>query len=173
MATIAECAAHLDMGERNLIELISRGVVERRPGRGQYDLDEVRLAYIRHLRGVAAGRKPDDGEAIPTSALDAHRERLMAARADRAELNLALERGELLPAEQVADAWQYAVGTMKQKLLAVPASIAPQAAAERDAAVIEKLCRDGITQALDELVETKVKGGRKVERADDEEADAA
>lgn len=158
MATIAECAAHLDMGERNLIELISRGVIERQPGRGKYDLDAVRTAYIRHLRSVAAGRKPEGGDEAAPSTLDKERERYMRTRADREELRLERDRGALIPADQVADAWSAAVTTMKQRLLAIPNGIAPEAAALRSATEIEKLCRDAITETLEELVATEVDG---------------
>ena len=148
------------MGERNLIELISRGVIERKPGRGKYDLDEVRVAYIRHIREKAAGRdRGAEAEAAEEQKqYEAERARHMTARADRAEIELASMRGELVPADEIADAISQALSTFKQKIFAVPSKLAPRLASNRKADDCERLMRDEIKAAFEELSKVEVKG---------------
>jgi terminase small subunit / prophage DNA-packing protein len=66
MATQAEIAAHLDLTDRWVRKLVNGGKLPSSEGRGGYDLDACRLAYIRYLRGVASGQtkeqKSDDEE---------------------------------------------------------------------------------------------------------------
>lgn len=64
MATQAEIGLHLDLSDRSVRDLISRGVLPQSP-RKALDLDACRIAYIRHLRETAAGRAAGDhlGEA--------------------------------------------------------------------------------------------------------------
>jgi phage terminase Nu1 subunit (DNA packaging protein) len=52
--TANEVAAHIDISQRRLFKLIEEGVIER-PGPEGFDLDVVRLAYVRHQRKIAAG----------------------------------------------------------------------------------------------------------------------
>lgn len=60
MATIAEAAAHIDLGERRFYELLEGDVIERcQPG--EYNLDHVRVTYIRHIRKIGAGRGAEKG----------------------------------------------------------------------------------------------------------------
>lgn len=56
MATRIEVAAHLDLSERHVYTLIREGVLPGSKGHGGLDPDACRLAYIRHLRGVASGQ---------------------------------------------------------------------------------------------------------------------
>lgn len=56
MATQVEVAAHLDITDRQVRKLLQSGVLPPSKGRGGYDLDDCRMAYIRHLRGQASGQ---------------------------------------------------------------------------------------------------------------------
>lgn len=66
MATQKETAAHLDLSTRWISELVKSGVLPNGRGRGGYNLDDCRLAYIRYLRGVSTGQvtdiEPSDNE---------------------------------------------------------------------------------------------------------------
>ena len=68
MATQKEIAEHLDLTDRYIRKLIASGVLPAANGKGTYDLDVYRLAYIRYLRGVASGQvrasydTEDDGD---------------------------------------------------------------------------------------------------------------
>ncbi|KGE78265.1 terminase small subunit [Halomonas salina] len=64
MATQVEIAAHLDITDRQVRNLLQSGVLPPSKGRGGYDLDGCRLAYIRHLRGQVNGqvKSPEAGD---------------------------------------------------------------------------------------------------------------
>lgn len=61
MATQLEVAEHLDISDRQVRSLLQSGVLPGSKGRGGYDLDACRMAYISYLRGQAAGqvRQPE------------------------------------------------------------------------------------------------------------------
>lgn len=63
MATQLEVAEHLDITDRQVRSLLQSGVLPGSKGRGGYDLDDCRLAYIRNLRGQASGqvKSPEAG----------------------------------------------------------------------------------------------------------------
>lgn len=61
MATQKEIAAHLDLSTRWISELVKEGVLPSSKGRGGYDVDACRLAYIRYLRGVNTGQVHESG----------------------------------------------------------------------------------------------------------------
>lgn len=71
----------LGLNERTVRELVDRGIVNR-TGRGRYDLFGSVLAYVEHLRTVAAGR---GGEAASYD-LTRERARLAKEQADEREL---------------------------------------------------------------------------------------
>lgn len=81
MATIAEAALHCDLSERRFRELLDEGVIARAT-RGSYDLDEVRVQYIRHIREAASGRA---GE---TNALASEKARHAKEQADNLAISL-------------------------------------------------------------------------------------
>ncbi|MBI9092811.1 MAG: hypothetical protein JEZ12_26645 [Desulfobacterium sp.] len=65
MATQQEIGEHLDLTSRRIRALVKEGVLPSSKGRGGYELDSCRLAYIRYLRGISNGQVIDtdpDGE---------------------------------------------------------------------------------------------------------------
>ena len=56
MATQQEVAEHLDITDRQVRNLLQSGVLPGAKGRGAYNLDDCRLAYIRYMRGQLAGQ---------------------------------------------------------------------------------------------------------------------
>jgi len=56
MSTQIEIAVYLDLSERRVRFLLTSGVLPTSKGRGGYDLDICRVAYIRYLRGIASGQ---------------------------------------------------------------------------------------------------------------------
>lgn len=150
MATQSECADWLDISERRLRELIDEGVIDRAE-KGQYDVKAVVQQYVRNLREIAAGRGGGSGTKAEDEA------RLAKAKADKAEMEAAQMRGELIPADTIAETLQSAVMVMKTRMLAVP----PRAASEvgaRNVASAEKVIRGHINEALTELSQVEVFG---------------
>lgn len=60
MVTQKEIAAHLDMTERNLRDVLIKLKLDHRTA----SVDQIRVAYIRYMRNVAAGRGGDEQESL-------------------------------------------------------------------------------------------------------------
>ncbi len=151
MATQAECADWLDMSVRRFRELIDEGVIDRAE-KGDYDLKATIRQYVQNIREVAAGRSGEE-----TVGKMADEARKMKAQADKAELEVAQIRGELIPADQIADVMHAAVQTMKTRLTAIPAKCAPLVGA-RDVAVAERVIREQVHAALTEIAQCEIIG---------------
>lgn len=152
MATQAYCARLMDISERRFRELRDEGVIPDAE-KGEYDVEVVLPTYIRHLREVAAGRGGGEAQANK-SAEDA---RLVKARADKAEMEAAEMRGQLVPADQIAGALHAAIIIMKTRLGAVPAKTAPLVAGVKSIPAVERVIRDNIEEALAELAKVEVR----------------
>ena len=82
---------------------------------------------------------------------DMARTKKMAAEAQIAEIELAKIRGELVPAEDVVNAWNDVLGALKSKLLSIPTKGAPILSTESKAGTCQKILEDLINEALEEL----------------------
>jgi phage terminase Nu1 subunit (DNA packaging protein) len=56
MASQIEVAAHLDLSDRQIRNLLADGVLPASKGRGGMDVDACRMAYIAYLRGLGSGQ---------------------------------------------------------------------------------------------------------------------
>ncbi|WP_191569056.1 terminase small subunit [Paracoccus yeei] len=108
----------LGLNERTVRDLVDRGVVTR-TGRGRYDLFGSILAYVEHLRAVAAGR---GGEAASYD-LTRERARLAKEQADERELRNATLRGELVEVEAVKREWTDILRSIRSRVLSVPSRV--------------------------------------------------
>ena len=145
-------ASHLDISVTRFNDLVRQGVLTRQ-GRAKFDLDAVRIAYIRHLRDVAGGRKSDRD----APELTAERARLTKAQADKAEMELAAMEQTLVPAEEVENSWINLASSFRSRMIALPGKFAHQCAAMTNAAEVEALLRESIYEALNELSQTELK----------------
>jgi len=151
MATQSECAEWLDLSERRFRELLDQGAIERAE-KGQYDLKSVVQQYVRNIREVAAGRGGGEAQTVKAD----EEARLLRAKADKAEMEAQEMRGDLVPAAQIADTVNSAVIIMKTRLGAVPAKAAPLVAGVKSIPAVERVIRDNIEEALDELSKTEI-----------------
>ncbi len=90
MATQAELAAHLFIGQPTVSRLKNKGILPPPTGRGGFDLDACRQAYIEQLREAAAGR-----DSSKVGSLEAERARLAREQADAKAMDNAERRKEL------------------------------------------------------------------------------
>lgn len=146
MASMHEVAAHLGITLKYVQDLIANGTLAKQ-GRGEYDLDECRKAYISRLRESAAGRA-NSGDLNLTD----ERARLAKEQADAKEMENAIERGKLVYIEDVAKRFEEGLSNVRAKLLSIPTKIAPEAAAAEDAKEVQRLIESAIIEALNELV---------------------
>ena len=107
MAKQIEVAAHLDLTDRQVRNLLADGVLPASKGSGGIDLDACRLAYIRYLRGLGSGQvKPemppmmaDEIDPLAEMKLTQERLRLTSAQAEGQELKNDITRRRSVPTE--------------------------------------------------------------------------
>jgi phage terminase Nu1 subunit (DNA packaging protein) len=140
--TSSEAAAHIDLGQRRFFELLDDGAITRAES---YDLDAVRVQYIRHLRKVAAGRGSN-----PDIDLGTERALLTREQAEAVAMRNRIARGELVVIEEVGRQVEAEYAVVRQRFLAIPAPLADLLEGmnreEREAAIAKE-----ITEALNEL----------------------
>lgn len=97
------------MSQQSVAELLVKFGLDAKTA----SMDTVRVAYIRHLRGVASGHRSEDGH-------DLTRERVMTERVDRElkELQVAEKRGMLINVAQLEPELMNMVGAFRAELLA-------------------------------------------------------
>ena len=160
MATQHEVGFHLDLGVRHVRELVARGILPKAKGRGAYDLDECRVAYLKHLRAVAAGHKSQDGK------LDLTAERAALAREQKIKLEMenAVTRGELISGEDYKAGAILIANGISKRVLAAGSKLQHALAAESSAAECRKLVEAELREALEDLASLEVVEGADVGR---------
>ena len=81
----------------------------------------------------------------------AERARLDRARAELAELELSRRRRELIPVEEVAQAWSEQVTIAKNRLLSLPSRVSSDVLRLKTQRAIENALKDAVIQILTEL----------------------
>jgi phage terminase Nu1 subunit (DNA packaging protein) len=152
---LAVIARLLDLTERRVQQLARDGVIppsaQIGPERGRYDPVGAVRGYIRFLREQAA--RAQSGAAD----FGAERARLVKAKADRAEMEAARMRDDLIPASDVAEAWTEMVASMRARLLALPDKIAPVIHETTSIAEARDAVRHAVFEALGELAATQIR----------------
>ena len=115
---VDKVAAALNIEPRRVQQLCADGMP--REMRGRYDLAKCMLWYIRYLQDSLKHRGAPTNDSIKDQ-----RERLLKAQADREELNLAKDRGELIPIKVYEDEMSRHIEAVRQRLLLLPATAAP------------------------------------------------
>ena len=95
-------------------------------------LDQSVIDYCQDLRDRLSNKKKVDGT------LTDHRARHEKIKADLAELELKKRQRELIPANQVEEAWGMMISTCRAKLLGIP---------NRSGRIVLSIVRSKITQA--------------------------
>jgi hypothetical protein len=115
--TRAAIAVYLDLSVAVVQKYVAQEVL---PSTGS--LDDYRVAYIRHLRGRAAGQVGEDGLDLVSE-----RARLARAQAERVERENAVSAGDVVAVGDV-ESWLVALlSGVVQRLRAVPSKAAPEA----------------------------------------------
>jgi hypothetical protein len=153
-----DIAAHLDLSVSRVREYFSRGTFPR-----DATLDEIRVAYLRHLRARQGG-------------VTRERDRLDAARANLAELQLKERRGELIDRGDVESIGAGIMSVTVQRMMGLR-NIAPEvrsAGSDAEAAtILERAVREALSDIarLGDLVGEAQREGRR--RAGKRQATAA
>lgn len=146
-AKTTDVATEFDVSVRTVHEWISKGCPCTRKPRGNlFNLGEVaKWKTDNHITG-----EPGRPAADTSPYIEAAKLRKENALASKYELQVARERGELVPLIDVKQQWAQKVTTAKSKLLGLPAAIAPRLEG-LDAAAIQSELEKGVTEILNEL----------------------
>ena len=155
MASQAEIADHLFLNQATVSDLVRRGILAK-AGRGAYDLNACREAYIRHLREVAAGRAPGSSdEEEETLDLFQQRARLAKEQADKTAMDNAARRGETISRTDFVRSMQGIIVQARAKLLSVPSKLAAVLAAIDNPRAVQDRLTTAIHESLAELAGTR------------------
>ena len=133
----SEAAKFLKLPERTFYRFVEQGVIPK-VADGEYILGEVVEAYWRNNF---------DSEGLKTA-----QTRLVTAKAELAETELAEQRGELHRASAVVKVWADNVLNAKTRLLAIPVKVAPELLGQELQTIQAKL-KMAINEALKELAD--------------------
>ena len=128
---------------------------ERAQFKGGYDLNEVRLAYVRHLRKIASGRAGGSG----ADQLTAQRVRLATAKAEREERQNAIERGDVCYVVFVRRFLEYLLLDVRNLLLNLPGEVSFLLALREQTEVYETLDAK-IREKLEAIADPKAVAAR-------------
>lgn len=146
MATRKEVAEHLFMSVQNIGKLIQNGVLHAKPGPNPLDLEASRRNYIQHLQKQGRFHLKDGMGDITEE-----KTKLTAAQAKKAQLDVAVIEGKLISTDQVESTWVNYIANCRGKLLTIPNKITHLVLASEDFAETEKIIKDAIYEALEEL----------------------
>jgi len=155
MASAAQAAAHIDLSRVAFAELIARGVITKPAKQGGYDLNEVRLAYIRNLRKVASGRAGGSG----ADQLTAQRVRLATAKAEREERQNAIERGDACDVLLVRRFLEYLLLDIRNLMLNLPGEVSFHLA-HREQTEVYKTLDAMVREKLEAIADPKAAAAR-------------
>ncbi len=142
-------AALFRLTERRVQQLSKEGVIPRAE-RGRYALAPTIQGYIAYLQARAA---PRVGTGAPAQ-LDYHAEKARKTRADadKAEMEAARLRGDLVEALEVKAALERVISEVNSRLLnTAPTRIAARAKSQKGVAAIKAIAREEIAEALEAL----------------------
>ena len=141
MASAAQCAKHIDLSERRFREMLDQEIFKRAT-RDAYNLDVIRITYIRHLRVVAEGRA--DSSAGLTEARTRHER----AKANVAERKDAADAGKLVDVDKLVMLHNVERSVVREKLLSLSGELQGDLGAE-GAALVDSKCREALLELSD------------------------
>lgn len=85
--------------------------------------------------------------------IEAARLRLTLAQARNAELDADEKEGRLIPLESMGALWSNVLTSFRARILSIPSRLTPQISATNEPAIIDKLIKTALHEALNELAE--------------------
>jgi phage terminase Nu1 subunit (DNA packaging protein) len=146
LATQKELAEHLDLSPQSVTDLVRKGVFLINKGRSPVNIDACRIAYINFLRKAARYTKKDGSGDI-----NEEKTKLTAAQARKAELEVEIMEGKLVPIQEVEEFLIERFSNARAKWLGVPSKIAHKVITVDTFAEAEREIKEGIYEGLNEL----------------------
>ena len=142
--TVKVVAKYLNMTERNVRILRDKNIItESAPG--LFDLARVIPQYIEYIR--------KGGTEEETTDYNVERAKLVKAKRENEELELALKRKELHRTEDIEQVMTDTLIRFKTRLLAVPAKFSPILAKKTNQTEIFEIIKSATDEALEELAD--------------------
>lgn len=149
--TAAELGTFLGVTSRRVFGLAKDGIIPKARSKG-FDLRECVQGYCGYLRTRAGSVSPNLGG----GATGDHRERLIKARADLAEMEAAQLAGQLVQIDLAEATWSEATARVRQRMLSVAPKAAPIVAVETNAEICHEVIEAFVHEALAELAGTEL-----------------
>ena len=146
MSTRKELAEHLQLSVQSISDLIGKGVLTIGSGRSPVSLDVARIEYINYLRKAARYTKRDG-----IGDMAEEKTKLTAAQARKAELEVEIMEGKLVPVQEVEEFLIERFSNARAKWLGVPSRIAHRVITVETFAEAEIEIKQGINEGLEEL----------------------
>ncbi len=167
-ATTADLARWLGCTDRAVRDYAAKGIIAP-VSRGRWPLRASVAAVIDHLRAVASQhrseRQPgDDGEPDPLD-LTGQRALLAKRQRERIEVEMSEKARELVSVEEVKAQWFKRTRTARDRLMALPASIAPLLAAQTDPDDVYRLLEVELRRTLEMVASEPITGATEPQEA--------
>lgn len=133
----------LNISIPQVYNLANSGIIPKSDN-GVWDLAACAHGYIKYLQGRSGDEKRD---------LASERTRLLRLQGDRVELETAILRAELIPAEVVKSVWTGILGAVRSRLLAIPSRLAVTCFGAADQVELEDGAMRLVEEALHELAD--------------------
>lgn len=145
MPTQQQIAEHLDLDQSAVLRFVDKVRLDYRA----VSIDEIHIAYIRHMSEVEAGRSSETG-------IDLVAERAMTERVDREIklLTLAEKRGPLVNAAQLEQEYGLTVGAFQTKLLSLSEKLVQELHALYGVEVDVEWLNEHVCECLEQLSES-------------------
>jgi len=161
--TQAQIAAHLDMSERNLRDVLIKIKMDHR----KHTLDEIRVGYIRYMRDLAGNRGGDEAGNLARARI-----RESAANAQLKELQFNRDVGLLVPVQELEPLLTSWASAGRVEILAAFQSFAAGITSQHGIEITQDDINDAASAACRiiadyprDFVGADDAGGRKVEAA--------
>lgn len=140
-------------------QAVSRAIKDGRINRLEDETIDPAVADAEWAQNSLGRMTQTRGEAPETPEVDynAARARRELANAELAELKLAEARGDLVRRDSVQRTIFDAAREVRNRLLAIPARVAPRVAGESDIVVCQQLIGDELQEALEDLVPAELR----------------
>jgi phage terminase Nu1 subunit (DNA packaging protein) len=150
MATVGvtQVASALNLSAARVQMLVKVGMP--RKARGQYDPVKCMLWYVRYLQRAL------EKKSVPTleggyAGEHEERVRVLRAKADLREMELAKERSQLVAIQDVEEAFTDLIVTSKARMMAVPPRVAPLLLGLTSRVMADAIVEKALKEALHEL----------------------
>jgi phage terminase Nu1 subunit (DNA packaging protein) len=131
----------LDVTSRRVQQLAKENIIPKPKRRGEYEVAPCVISYVRYLNSLLGGEAGD---------LTVEKTRLTRAQAEKAEIEAARLKGELISIADAERGWSALVGAFRAKALTIP-PLGALALLNKEEKEIERLLTDMVYEALAEL----------------------